>query len=169
MKGYFADIIKKHQETVATSGDKHTNSNNSVALMGLKNVSTDIIASSDRGDIKTMSPPVSPFVLKQETSQPAENLMCPLLLAVSMQEMKVIFERAVQLFFNTRTSQNKGAKTPGVDGIIWSSHQQKIEAARSLRRRGYKTKPLKRIYIKKKDGGKSSLRVFYTKVRFTTQ
>jgi hypothetical protein len=47
MKGYFADIIKKHQETVATSGDKHMNPNNSGALMGLKNVSTDIIASRD--------------------------------------------------------------------------------------------------------------------------
>lgn len=54
-----------------------------------------------------------------------------------------------------RVVQNKGGKTPGVDGVIWSTHQQKMEAARSLKRRGYKTKPLKRIYIKKKDGIKS--------------
>jgi len=35
------------------SRDKHTNSKNSAALMGLKNVSTPIIASGDNGDIKT--------------------------------------------------------------------------------------------------------------------
>ena len=51
-----------------------------------------------------------------------------------------------------RVVQNRGAKTPGIDGVIWSTHQQKMEAARSLKRRGYKTQPLKRIYIKKKDG-----------------
>jgi len=51
-----------------------------------------------------------------------------------------------------RVVQNRGSKTPGIDNVIWSTHQQKMEAARSLRRRGYKTQPLKRIYIKKKDG-----------------
>ena len=54
-----------------------------------------------------------------------------------------------------RVVQNRGSNTPGIDGVIWSTHQQKMEAARSLKRRGYKTKPLKRIYIKKKDGIKS--------------
>lgn len=54
-----------------------------------------------------------------------------------------------------RVVQNRGSHTPGIDGVIWSTHQQKMEAARSLKRRGYKTKPLKRIYIKKKDGIKS--------------
>lgn len=53
-----------------------------------------------------------------------------------------------------RVVQNKGAKTPGVDGIIWSTPKQKIEAAEMLKRRGYKTKPLKRIYIPKKQKGK---------------
>jgi RNA-directed DNA polymerase len=52
-----------------------------------------------------------------------------------------------------RVVQNKGAKTPGVDGVTWSTQQQKMEAAQSLRRRGYRTKPLKRIYIKKKQKG----------------
>ena len=51
-----------------------------------------------------------------------------------------------------RVTQNKGSKTPGVDGVIWSTHHHKIEAARSLKRRGYKTKPLKRIYILKRNG-----------------
>lgn len=49
-----------------------------------------------------------------------------------------------------RVVQNRGAKTPGVDGVIWSTSQQKIEAVTTLKRRGYKTKPLKRIYIPKR-------------------
>jgi RNA-directed DNA polymerase len=49
-----------------------------------------------------------------------------------------------------RVVQNQGAKTPGVDGIVWKTSKQKMEAAVSLKRRGYKTRPLKRIYIEKK-------------------
>jgi RNA-directed DNA polymerase len=51
-----------------------------------------------------------------------------------------------------RVVQNKGGKTPGVDNIIWKTPQQKMQAAKSLTRRGYKTQPLKRIYIPKNDG-----------------
>lgn len=51
-----------------------------------------------------------------------------------------------------RVVQNKGGKTPGVDKIIWKTPQQKIEAALSLKRKGYQTQPLRRIYIPKKDG-----------------
>lgn len=49
---------------------------------------------------------------------------------------------------------NQGGKTPGVDGVIWNTPLQKINAALSLKRRGYQTKPLKRIYIPKKQKGK---------------
>ncbi|MCD6047039.1 MAG: ltrA 3 [Gammaproteobacteria bacterium] len=53
-----------------------------------------------------------------------------------------------------RVVQNKGAKTPGIDNVIWKSSIQKMQAALSLKRRGYQTKPLKRIYIPKKQKGK---------------
>lgn len=53
-----------------------------------------------------------------------------------------------------RVVQNRGARTPGVDGIVWKTSKQKMEAALSLKRRGYKTRPLKRIYIEKKQKGK---------------
>ena len=53
-----------------------------------------------------------------------------------------------------RVTTNKGKRTPGVDGIIWSTPRQKMEAANSLRRHGYRAQPLRRIYIPKKHGTK---------------
>ena len=36
-----------------------------------------------------------------------------------------------------RVTSNNGAKTPGVDGIIWSSSLQKIQAVLALKKKGY--------------------------------
>lgn len=36
-----------------------------------------------------------------------------------------------------RVSQNKGSKTPGVDGILWRSSQQRMNAVNELKRKGY--------------------------------
>lgn len=52
-----------------------------------------------------------------------------------------------------RVTENKGAKTPGVDKIVWRTAPQKMAAALSLKRRGYRTQPLRRIYIPKKQKG----------------
>jgi len=51
-----------------------------------------------------------------------------------------------------RVTRNSGRKTAGVDGIVWKTAAQKLNAARSLQRRGYCPKPLRRIYIPKKSG-----------------
>jgi RNA-directed DNA polymerase len=51
-----------------------------------------------------------------------------------------------------RVSENSGAKTAGVDGVRWKSPKQKMKAVFDLRRRGYNTLPLKRIYIPKRNG-----------------
>lgn len=51
-----------------------------------------------------------------------------------------------------RVSQSSGAKTPGIDGVLWRTTEQKICAASSLHRRGYKAQPLRRVYILKKNG-----------------
>lgn len=53
-----------------------------------------------------------------------------------------------------RVTSNQGAKTPGVDNIVWRTPKQKMQAALSLKRRGYKAQPLRRIYIEKKQKGK---------------
>lgn len=51
-----------------------------------------------------------------------------------------------------RVVQNRGNRTPGVDNVIWRSAQQKMKAIMSLKRHGYRPRPLKRIYIPKKKG-----------------
>lgn len=48
-----------------------------------------------------------------------------------------------------RVTENQGKRTPGVDGVTWSSPQEKSEAIDSLKRRGYQPKPLRRFYIPK--------------------
>src|SRR5476649_192438 len=52
-----------------------------------------------------------------------------------------------------RVTQSSGAKTPGVDGIVWRTPNQRMQAAHSLQRRGYQPQPLRRIYIPKKKKG----------------
>ena len=51
-----------------------------------------------------------------------------------------------------RVTSNSGAKTPGIDKIIWRTSNQKFGAAKTLQRRGYKSQPLRRIYIPKSNG-----------------
>lgn len=53
-----------------------------------------------------------------------------------------------------QVTQNKGGKTPGIDKVVWSTSRQKINAIKSLKRRGYKPLPLRRIMIPKKQKGK---------------
>jgi len=56
-----------------------------------------------------------------------------------------------------RVTENSGKRTAGVDGIIWKTSNQKLNAANSLKRQGYKASPLKRVYILKKNGKKRPL------------
>lgn len=51
-----------------------------------------------------------------------------------------------------RVTSNPGSKTPGVDGKIWRTDQQKLQGVFSLKRRGYQPQPLRRIYIPKRSG-----------------
>ena len=42
-----------------------------------------------------------------------------------------------------RVVSNSGAKTPGVDGILWNTPEAKSAAFRALRRHGYQPQPLR--------------------------
>ena len=51
-----------------------------------------------------------------------------------------------------RVVTNKGKNTAGVDRIIWETPQQKVNAVKAMRQRGYRPLPLRRIYIPKANG-----------------
>jgi RNA-directed DNA polymerase len=51
-----------------------------------------------------------------------------------------------------RVTENKGKRTPGVDGAIWITPASKCKAIHSLRSHGYKPQPLRRVYIPKANG-----------------
>ena len=56
-----------------------------------------------------------------------------------------------------KVMQNKGSRTPGVDGITIKKPEEKLALAKSMKRRGYQPSPLRRIYIPKA-GNKKKLR-----------
>src|SRR4029077_1626897 len=51
-----------------------------------------------------------------------------------------------------RVVSNSGAKTPGVDGVLWNTPEAKSAAFDTLRRHGYQPQPLRRVYIPKTNG-----------------
>ncbi|MDQ3232557.1 MAG: group II intron reverse transcriptase/maturase, partial [Pseudobdellovibrionaceae bacterium] len=57
-----------------------------------------------------------------------------------------------KLLATKRVTENKGGKTPGIDGKTWIKGRDKVKGAISLKRRGYNTEPLRRVYIPKKNG-----------------
>jgi RNA-directed DNA polymerase len=53
-----------------------------------------------------------------------------------------------------RVTSNKGKRTAGVDKAKWTASATKFKAILSLKRKGYKSKSLKRVYIDKSNGKK---------------
>ena len=51
-----------------------------------------------------------------------------------------------------RVSSNQGKRTPGVDNVLLNTPKKKAQALRDLRSNGYLPLPLKRVYLRKKDG-----------------
>jgi RNA-directed DNA polymerase len=51
-----------------------------------------------------------------------------------------------------RVTENHGKRTPGVDGQTWETPAKKATAVDTLRQRGYRAQPLRRVYIPKSNG-----------------
>jgi RNA-directed DNA polymerase len=60
--------------------------------------------------------------------------------------------KAAKLLAVHRVTTNRGAKTPGVDNVLWRTDRQKLQAAINLKRHGYRPRPLRRHYIPKSNG-----------------
>jgi len=56
-----------------------------------------------------------------------------------------------------RVTENSGKRTPGIDQVLWKTLSDKLNAAESLQRKGYKALPLRRVYLLKKNGKKRPL------------
>jgi RNA-directed DNA polymerase len=51
-----------------------------------------------------------------------------------------------------RVTENRGKYTPGIDNNVWKTPKVKANAIASLKRRGYKPLPLRRVHIPKRNG-----------------
>mgnify|MGYP002420697235 CR=1 FL=1 len=51
-----------------------------------------------------------------------------------------------------KVTSNKGKRTAGVDHVLWNTDARKVNALCSLKRRGYRALPLRRVNIPKKNG-----------------
>src|SRR5436190_3745862 len=56
-----------------------------------------------------------------------------------------------------RVVSNSGARTPGVDGILWETPEDKSAAFSALCRHGYRPQSLRRAYIPTSNGKKRPL------------
>lgn len=67
--------------------------------------------------------------------------------------------RAARLWAVRRVTTNKGKRTPGVDGVVWRTSREKLAAVESLKRKGYRPQPLRRVYIPKRNGKRRPLSI----------
>jgi RNA-directed DNA polymerase len=56
-----------------------------------------------------------------------------------------------------RVTEKHGKRTSGVGHVLWDAHERRFWAIGQLNIRGYKSKPLRRMYIPKSNGKKCSL------------
>jgi len=67
-------------------------------------------------------------------------------------QAKLVHSFYAKLLAVRRVTENRGKKTPGVDGELWSSPEAKLKAAKRLTDRNYRAKPLRRVWIPKRNG-----------------
>ncbi|XWN35572.1 MAG: reverse transcriptase N-terminal domain-containing protein [Roseivirga sp.] len=56
-----------------------------------------------------------------------------------------------------RVTENRGRKTPGIDGQTWQTPREKYQAIGLLQRRGYRPGPVRRVYLPKANGKRRPL------------
>ncbi len=72
---------------------------------------------------------------------------------------KIIHSSEAKALAVKAVTTNRGKNTSGIDGVLWTTPEDKMNAVFDLRPRGYKTLPLKRVYIPKADGKKRPLSI----------
>jgi RNA-directed DNA polymerase len=59
---------------------------------------------------------------------------------------------SARLYAVRRVTQNTGARTAGVDRELWETPESRLRAVGRLKQRGYRPRPLRRVYIPKTNG-----------------
>ena len=136
MRDSKAKLNLKKQETVDLHGSAGAFKHVPDAQTGWETIDW----SKAKGDVKRLQRRIAQAVREQRWGK--VRVLCRIL--TRSQSAKWLAVR--------RVTTNEGARTPGVDNILWKTPQQYWEAAQSLRRRGYRAQPLRRVYIVKRNG-----------------
>lgn len=84
---------------------------------------------------------------------------------VARLQRKILASREARLLAVRHVSSNSGKRTPGVDGHVWDTPGQKLEAARTLSPDDYQPRPARRVLIPKGSGCSRPLSILTMKDR----
>ena len=76
---------------------------------------------------------------------------------VSRLQQLLVRSTAAKAVAVRRVTENQGRKTPGVDGITWSTPEAKRAGMHTMNSREYRPLPLRRVHIPKANGGQRPL------------
>jgi RNA-directed DNA polymerase len=88
----------------------------------------------------------------KKVKKKVQELQMRIAKAVREGKFRLVHSFYGRLWAIRRVVTNKGKTTPGVDGVVWNTPKKKMQAVNLLNRRGYRPHPLRRVYIRKKNG-----------------
>lgn len=97
------------------------------------------------------------FIAAEKSVKKLQKRIVKALLNMQFDKVEVLQHKLIHSFYAKAlaikiVTSNRGKYTYGIDHTLWIKPEEKFNAISKLSRRGYKPKPLKRVYIPKPDG-----------------
>lgn len=97
------------------------------------------------------------FIAAEKSVKKLQKRIVKALLNMQFDKVEVLQHKLIHSFYAKAlaikiVTSNRGKYTYGIDNTLWIKPEEKFNAISKLSRRGYKPKPLKRVYIPKPDG-----------------
>lgn len=97
------------------------------------------------------------FLTAEKSVKKLQRRIVKALLNLQFDKVEVLQHKLIHSFYAKAlavkiVTSNRGKYTSGTDNVLWITPEEKFRAISELNRRGYKPKPLKRVYIPKSDG-----------------